>query len=104
MIHNILHFISLLGIVVVIFLHTDLKSKYNDLNSSVNSLPDYKDYTERAKYVNVILHNLEYRYDDLHALATAAYDMASNKTTHDFDWTVGLTTEQIDSITEYDLN
>lgn len=80
-------------------LYVDLYKEVDLLTKIVNYKADVELVKQRAKFVDLCLHDLEYKYNDTYSLAGSAYDLADANINR-YEWTVGLTTEEIDSIVE----
>lgn len=63
-------------IVILTILYLDVRKDVVSLREELNTKARYEDVKLRAQYVNLCLHDLEYRYDGLYSMSTAAYDMA----------------------------
>jgi len=74
-----------------------LKKEIIYINTQFPSLVTKYEAKQRALYVDYNIKRLSMNTINTHILAMSSYDKNNNK----YDWTIGLTTHQIDSILSY---
>ena len=74
-----------------------LANKVDNLQKQLNNLTTVEDSKKQSQYFNYNVSQLEMMVRDAHSLAISAYDKADEFSGR-YDWIVGLTTEEIDSI------
>jgi len=72
------------------------QKELKEIRKELNTMPTTQMILERAQYVNFVIEELEYKYNDLYAVATAAHDMITQYS--EDEWMIGLTSDEIDSI------
>lgn len=95
--NKIIHLFWLTFLVLLTILYTNLHNRIELAERQLKTKADLKVVKQRAKFVNIYLHDLEYKYNEIHSLAGSAYDIAEENVER-YDWTIGLTTKEIDSI------
>lgn len=74
--NKLFHTLSLTFCCILTILYLDVRNDLGSLRDELNTKAKYEDVKLRAQYVNLCLHDLEYRYDGLYSMSTTAYDMA----------------------------
>ena len=98
--NKIINCIIVLYLAALTILYIDVRIRLVKIGKELKTRPTFELMKQRAEYVDISLHDLEYEIHGIRAAAFTALDATNDY--QQYDWIEGLTITEIDSILKVD--